>query len=93
MTDDAMTGLDILVVGDRCWGRGKTVEEALAKARKEGGAAGVRSYAVFLAAADSHVDEVNGGIFHPSGLRPAVIMRHVPKPAKRKARPCPRPST
>ncbi len=55
-----VAGIDylFLVVGDRCWGRGKTRAAALKVARKEGGTAGLKHHNLYLAPPSARVDEM-----------------------------------
>ena len=55
----------IITIGDRCWGKGLTLDEALANMVKEGGSSNRRHYVAFLAHKESYVDEVSGGISYP----------------------------
>lgn len=70
---EAFEGTQVLVVGDRCWGRGDTLEEALGNARAEGGRKGVRSYAAFVVSKTAQVDPVSGGIVYDPHYRPRRI--------------------
>lgn len=61
----ALNEVEILVIGDRCWGKGKTLDDALAVARAHGGAAGVRRYMAYLAHPKTYVEEMT--IASPAG--------------------------
>jgi hypothetical protein len=51
-----VTCLRILVIGDRAWGRGPTLGEALDNLKKSGGSR--KCYIAYLAEADTYVDSM-----------------------------------
>lgn len=59
----------VIVIGDHVWGRGPDVATAVKNAGRP------KKYLVFLAHADSSVDEVSGGILYPLGCPPREILR------------------
>lgn len=73
----------IIAIGDRVWGKGDTIPEALANMRKNGKG---NKYVLYLAHPDSGVDQVSGGITYPIDHPPKEIHRVglKPKPTPKK---------
>lgn len=62
----------ILVVGDRAWGRGQTLDEALSQLKKAGGSK--RCYIAYIAAPGTYIDE-DGRTCFPQGNPPKYFHR------------------
>lgn len=50
--------MKILVIGQYCWGKGDTEEEAKLKARQSGGKEGMRRYVVYEVSDETWVDDM-----------------------------------
>lgn len=59
----------ILAVGDRVWGKGDTIDEALKNMRANGPS---KKYSLYRCHPDTRVDE-DGRIVNPVGFRPKKI--------------------
>jgi hypothetical protein len=70
----------ILVIGDRVWGKGDTLREALKKAGNP------RRYIAYLCEETTKVDP-DGCICFPTGMRPREFHR-VPMEKRQKGKPC-----
>lgn len=64
-----MNDVWVLVVGDRVWGKGETMKEALTKMRKNGKSS---KYLVYIAHKDSYVDDM-GSLCYPKDCPPKLI--------------------
>lgn len=64
--------MEILVIGDRAWGRAKTLSEALANMVKNGGSR--RCYIAYIATSDSRVDP-DGSLCFPHDCPPKEFHR------------------
>lgn len=67
--------MKILVVGDRVWGKGDTIKEALGKCPGK-----TKYYNVYIAHPDTRVDEM-GYLTYPTGMSPKMIISKLPKAA------------
>lgn len=50
--------MKILIIGQYCWGKGDTEEEAKLKARRSGGREGMRRYVVYEVSDETWVDDM-----------------------------------
>jgi hypothetical protein len=64
-----LTDVRILVIGDRVWGRGKTLKEALANAHKP------RKYIAYLCVDDTSVDPMGRFVFPKKDQAPVEFHR------------------
>lgn len=69
--------MKILVIGDRVWGKGDTLKEALEKAQKP------RHYFAYIIHPDSWVDEC-GSIVSKTGFQPKKFHEVLPKKKRAK---------
>jgi hypothetical protein len=76
--------MKVLVIGDRVWGRGPTLPEALEAVRKANGRK-PREYIVYACHPDTRVDDM-GYMRHPKGFEPKEIWRRVKAAKKREER-------
>ena len=67
-----------IVIGQYCWGKGDTEEQALANARKEGGASGVKRHLVYSVHDETYVDGM-GCLCYPTEYKPVLIKRVIGK--------------
>lgn len=73
--------MDIIVVGsNHCWGRGKTLSEAMKNAYRP------KHFVAYAAPKGTTVCEIDGSLNYPanSTVEPFVIERKLPKEAKKK---------
>ena len=69
-----------IVIGPRCWGKGRSIKQATANAKKNWPQLDRPygwSYAAYEVHPDSWVDEL-GGIVHPIGHRPVEVESEFP---------------
>lgn len=59
----------ILVIGDRVWGKAKTLEAALSNAGRP------KKYLAFLVHHETRVDEISGGLIFPQPHEPIEFIR------------------
>ncbi len=65
----------ILVVADRAWGRGATLEEAL---KKVPGRLKPRKYKAYLTHKSTYIDDIGAAIY-PTGFAPRLIIDKWPE--------------
>lgn len=74
----SLADVEVLVYGDRVWGRGPTLAEAEAKAGRP------RKYVAFLVHKDTYVDDL-GSLQFPLPFTPREIFRQGVPPEKKEA--------
>jgi hypothetical protein len=67
--------MKILVIGDCCWGKADTEEEARKKARRFGGREGTRQYLVYEVTDETWVDDMGDLCRNPSSPLPRLLKR------------------
>jgi hypothetical protein len=65
----------ILVIGDCCWGKGDTEDEARKKARLAGGSEGLREHLVYEVSDETWVDDCGDLCRNPSSPFPRLLKR------------------
>lgn len=68
------TNTVIVVVGPRCWGSGKSLQQAVAIARKNYAAAGHMEYNAYVCSPDFCVDDM--GVLHAKSVTPLCEIRY-----------------
>jgi hypothetical protein len=69
--------MKILVIGQYCWGKGDTEEEAKLKARQSGGREGLRRYLVYEVSDETWVDDMGDLCRNHASPFPRLLKRVV----------------
>ena len=69
--------MKILVIGQYCWGKGDTEEEAKLKARRSGGKEGIRRYLVYEVSDETWVDDMGNLCRNHDSPWPRLLKRVV----------------